>query len=68
MENNCTTANLILALTVLALQGLQVIAIEFEDGSGTKFNVQTVGSNRWEYHDLSDRMHHLISPKRNNIL
>jgi Tfp pilus assembly protein PilV len=68
MEDKNTTANLILALTILALLGVQVTAIQFEDGSGTKFNVQVIGSNRWEYYDLSEKMHHLINPKRANVL
>jgi hypothetical protein len=47
-----TSANLILAITLLSARGISVISIQFEDGSGTKFNYMPYGTNRWVFVDL----------------
>ena len=54
MNNKMTTANLILAITLLATRGIAVTSIQFEDGSGYKFNFIMAGTNRWQYIDLTD--------------
>jgi len=36
--------------------GRTVVAIEFEDGSGTKFNYQLRDSKKWYYIDLSPEL------------
>ena len=48
-----TSANLVLAITLLNARGIDPIAIEFEDGSGTKFNYIPFGTNRWVFVDLT---------------
>ena len=52
MNNKMTSANLILAITLLATRGISVIAIEFEDGSGHNFNYIPAGTGRWVFVDL----------------
>lgn len=54
--NNMTSANLILAITLLGTRGIPVTCIEFEDGSGKRFNYKTVNSNTWQFIDLSDEL------------
>ena len=46
MNSRMTSANLVLAITLLNARGIDPIAIEFEDGSGTKFNYIPFGTNR----------------------
>jgi len=53
MNQRMTSANLILAITLLSAKGISVTSIQFEDGSGHKFNYIAFGSNRWQYVDLS---------------
>jgi|LakMenEpi07Jul09_1017256.scaffolds.fasta_scaffold09438_1 hypothetical protein len=52
MTKTMTSANLILAITLLSARGISVISIQFEDGSGTKFNYMPYGTNRWVFVDL----------------
>lgn len=52
MKQTMTSANLILAITLLSARGIAVISIQFEDGSGTKFNYMPYGTNRWVFVDL----------------
>jgi len=52
MKQTMTSANLMLAITLLSARGISVISIQFEDGSGTKFNYMPYGTNRWVFVDL----------------
>lgn len=55
------TANLIIALSLIAsATGQQVTAIEFEDGSGCKFNYQLNSHNKWLFIDLTESMKSLL--------
>jgi hypothetical protein len=33
-------------------KGRKILAIQYEDGSGRKFNVQFFGSNKWQFVQL----------------
>lgn len=46
---NCTTERLIYGLTHISVlhSGHAVTAIQFEDGSGAKFNYQLDGNSKW---------------------
>jgi hypothetical protein len=47
--------DLIKAILLLELRiQKKIIAIEYEDGSGCKFNFKLEGSNKWSYVDLTD--------------
>jgi hypothetical protein len=49
------TVDLIKAILLLELRiQKKIIAIEYEDGSGCKFNFKLEGSNKWSYVDLTD--------------
>jgi len=52
MTKTMTSANLILAITLLSARGISVTSIQFEDGSGYKFNYMPYGTNRWVFVDL----------------
>lgn len=55
------TANLIIALTIItSTLKKQVLSIQFEDGSGYKFNYQLNDSNKWHFIDLTDQMKDLL--------
>lgn len=52
------------ALIIAQMAKKPVVAIEFEDGSGTKFNFKLSGSNKWSFIDLEDQLINLEpSPK-----
>lgn len=49
-----TTARLLeAAILISQMKGKEVTAIQFEDGSGNKFNYQLDSSGIWEFIDLS---------------
>ena len=53
----CTTENLLKAKVILQEmnEGKEVTAIQYEDGSGRRFNYQ-INSGKWEYIDLSSKI------------
>jgi len=51
------TLRLIQAAAIIAqITGSNVTAIQFEDGSGCKFNYQLNGSSTWTYTDLTGKL------------
>jgi|LakMenEpi03Aug12_release.lakeMendotaPanAssembly.Ray.scaffolds.fasta_scaffold231828_5 hypothetical protein len=54
-----TTSNkLMQAIEMISLIAeKEVVGIQFEDGSGKKFNVQLKGSEDWLFYDLSDTLY-----------
>lgn len=61
------TQTLIAAIrTIASITGKDISAIQFEDGSGYKFNYQTVdNSSNWQYIDLTtneDMIYHHNPP------
>lgn len=53
----CTTENLLKAIAILQEMnaGKEVTAIQYEDGSGRRFNYQ-INSGKWQYVDLTGRI------------
>jgi len=52
--NKCTTSALLQgAIFISCLKAAEVTAIQFEDGSGYKFNYQLNNSAEWKFIDLS---------------
>jgi hypothetical protein len=53
----CTTENLLKAITILQEMnaGKEVTAIQYEDGSGRRFNYQ-INSGKWQYIDLTGKI------------
>jgi hypothetical protein len=50
MKKPLTLSDAILYIEIKTFRKVQ--AIQFEDGSGRKFNVQFFGSNKWEFVQL----------------
>jgi hypothetical protein len=51
---NCTTARLMQAAIIIShIIKSEVTAIQFEDGSGNKFNYQHSGHAQWDFVDIS---------------
>lgn len=57
--------NLIVALMVIKMleNGLEITAIQYEDGSKRKFNYQVSGTNRWKFIDLTDQAEFILMTK-----
>ena len=51
------------AILIAQMAKKPVTAIEFEDGSGTKFNFKLDGSNKWSFIDLTDELY-MLEPDR----
>lgn len=60
------TQNLINAILIIKMNnvGKDVLAIEFEDGSGKRFNYRLNDSNKWHYIDLTKEMSVLEDTKQ----
>lgn len=53
----CNTAKLLEGAVLIAqLMGKEVTAIQFEDGSGYKFNYQLDNSCEWKFIDMSRQL------------